>query len=302
MKLPLLRIFISAIIAVIVSAAPQEMPSPSSYSRIAAATVPSDFRSTVDIQPTPIPELRRQLKRQTSDSLGWNNPSTCNIGVCAAFDICTVFTSDGLRANTATGMCCESVGACSSFHVCIDYSSHSFSTLSAGAVQSGTGYCGTSYPYCRSTYYGYGWGSGTFLYIACGKISSAALSTLNPSWKLYVDETNPGKGPMSTITINPQTNVSSPPSIGATLTPTSTPIPYKLSAGAIAGIVIGSIVIIALSVVGIMVVQSRLRRSDQMQPGIAPFQEKEVVPPYHNNVHQSAAYPSARQPGPEVGY
>lgn len=107
MKFHLLPIFISAFLAVIVWAAPQEIPSPSSYPRIAVSTVSSDFWSTVDMQPTPMPELRKQLKRQVSDSLGWNNPSTCNLGVCDATEYCTVFTSDGLRANTATGGCCE---------------------------------------------------------------------------------------------------------------------------------------------------------------------------------------------------
>jgi hypothetical protein len=60
------------------------------------------------MQPTPIPELRRQLRRQVSDSLGWNNPSTCNVGVCDGLTdtYCTVFAGDRLRAETVTGICC----------------------------------------------------------------------------------------------------------------------------------------------------------------------------------------------------
>jgi hypothetical protein len=91
------------------SAAPQEMPSPCSYPRVTTSTVHFDdgVPSTVDIQPTPMPELRRQLRRQASDSLGWNNPSTCNVGICNDSDsYCTVFPGNGLRDETVTGVCC----------------------------------------------------------------------------------------------------------------------------------------------------------------------------------------------------
>jgi len=89
---------------------PQAMPSPYSYPRIATSTTYTtfhDLRAKI-IEPTSIPELRRQLKRQNSpfDTLGWKDPSTCNVGVCDSGTRSTVFVSDGVRANTVTGVCC----------------------------------------------------------------------------------------------------------------------------------------------------------------------------------------------------
>jgi hypothetical protein len=106
---PLLTL--SGIVAVLapplVLAAPQEIPSPSSYPRLATSTMHTDDDggpNAVDMQPTPVPELRKHLRRQASDSLGWNNPSTCNVGICRGY--CTVFSGDGLRDETVTGVCC----------------------------------------------------------------------------------------------------------------------------------------------------------------------------------------------------
>ena len=93
------------------SAAPQEIPSPCSYPRLAASTINSNGGGapiTVDMQPTPTPELQRLLRRQMSDSLGWNNPAACNVGVCDIFTSvsCTAFAESELRAETVTGACC----------------------------------------------------------------------------------------------------------------------------------------------------------------------------------------------------
>jgi hypothetical protein len=112
MKIHPLLILSGVIVTVLIPpfalAAPQELPSPCSYPRVATSTVHFDdgVPSSVDIQPTPIPELRRQLRRQESDSLGWNDPSTCNVGVCDG-TYCTVFAGNGLRDETVTGVCCS---------------------------------------------------------------------------------------------------------------------------------------------------------------------------------------------------
>jgi hypothetical protein len=58
------------------------------------------------MEPTQIPELRRQLRRQASDSLGWNDLSTRYVGVCEDSD-CTVFSGQGLRDEIVTGICCR---------------------------------------------------------------------------------------------------------------------------------------------------------------------------------------------------
>ncbi|KAF8541735.1 hypothetical protein BDD12DRAFT_908417 [Trichophaea hybrida] len=258
-----LPIFGGVVLAVIASA----MPSPSSYPRTAISTI-SSHPQTVDIPPTPAPELRRQV----TDTLGWSDPSTCNVGVCAINRYCIVFTSDGLRANTATGMCCgQARSNCPSMHVCVPYSSHSLGPLLSNSnyrVIDGTQYCGTSYRECMTVYYEYGWGLGTFLLMNCA--TSAVLTTYrNPSWMLYATETNPAKGPMPTI-ISSSTSTSSTatsqPQTSAAPTPTSTGKGTGLPIGAIAGIAIGGIVAIGLCIVGIMLLRSRLRSNNEPPP------------------------------------
>jgi hypothetical protein len=112
MKIHPYLILSGVIVAVLVppfaSAAPQEVPSPCSYPWVPTSTVHFNdgVPSPVDMQPTPIPELRRQLRRQVSNSLGWNDPSTCNVGVCTD-SYCTVFAGDGLSDETVTGVCCR---------------------------------------------------------------------------------------------------------------------------------------------------------------------------------------------------
>jgi len=103
-------VIVAVLVPPFASATPQEMPSPCLYPWIPTSTIHFNdgVPSSVDMQPTPIPELRRQLRRQVSDSLGWNNPSTCNVGVCdsSADTYCTVFAQEGLRDETVTGLCC----------------------------------------------------------------------------------------------------------------------------------------------------------------------------------------------------
>ncbi|KAF8541778.1 hypothetical protein BDD12DRAFT_945564 [Trichophaea hybrida] len=281
MKLYRKYLFSAILIVSLPSAAVHEIPSsPSSYPRIATSTEASAFLTTVDIPPTLIPEL---LIRQVSDSLGWNNPSTCNVGICPLTRNCIVFTSDGIRANTVTGMCCD-IG-------------------------------GPTYRYCYSDFYEYGWGLGTFLRLGCQKSYSELITTRNPSWYLYATEANPAKGPMPTVTMDTMGNREKSSTIArsesqrSTTVQTASPaVPVKsnnLPIGAIAGIVIGSIIAIGLCVVGIMVLLSKLRRANQAQRGIASFQSKEPIPPkfvYDNGAHQSATYPSPQQPVSPVRY
>ncbi|KAF8531423.1 hypothetical protein BDD12DRAFT_810888 [Trichophaea hybrida] len=214
------RVLIGAVLAVIVRAAPQDMPSPSSYPRIATSTVPSDFRSIIDMQPTPIPELRKQLKRQASDSLGWNDPLTCNVGVCLSDGTCTVFASDGLRASTATGVCCAISAQCEPGTVCVEYSSHRLTSVASYSMVDGSWLCGSTQPYCSSIYFQYGWGLGTFLYMACGSGSAVRSTSRNSSWKLYATETNPAKGPMPSETLSAVTSKDTP---STTVTPSPPP-------------------------------------------------------------------------------
>ncbi|KAF8538094.1 hypothetical protein BDD12DRAFT_886083 [Trichophaea hybrida] len=315
MKLYRKYLFSAILIVSLLSAAAHKIPSsPSSYPRIATSTEASAFRTTVDIPPTRIPEL---LKRQVSDSLGWNNPSTCNVGICPSTRSCIVFTSDGIRATTVTGMCCNIGGNCPSMHACLPYSNHTMpmSTDSNYMVISGTQYCGSTYPYCYSSFYEYGWGLGTFLALGCQNSYSELITTRNPSWYLYATEANPAKGPMPTITTDTMRNkeksltiVESESLRSTNVQTASPPVPVKrdhLPIGPIAGIVIGSIVAIGLCAVGIMVLLSKLRRADQAQGGIAPFQSKEPISPtfvYDNGAHQSATYPSPQQPVSPVRY
>jgi hypothetical protein len=92
----------------------------------------------------------------------------------------------------------------------------------------------------------YGYGQGTFLNLHCANISYSTTSR-NPSWALYASETNPAKGPMPTII------------------PSSTKKSNALSAGAIAGIVIGSIIAVGLAVAAITVIWFKLRKTNSAQ-------------------------------------
>ncbi|KAF8241504.1 hypothetical protein K440DRAFT_642199 [Wilcoxina mikolae CBS 423.85] len=65
-------------------------------------TTPATHTTSGYIPATPPPDLRRRASSTTN--LGWLDPSTCNIGICTLPNyFCTVFKSDGVRANTATG-------------------------------------------------------------------------------------------------------------------------------------------------------------------------------------------------------
>ncbi|KAF8532999.1 hypothetical protein BDD12DRAFT_810527 [Trichophaea hybrida] len=266
------------------SAAPQEMLSPCSYPRLAASTVHSNCDgapSTVDMQPTPTQELR-MLRRQTSDSLGWNDPSTCNVGICDTFTsaTCTVYSGHGLRAETVTGVCCAIGRICTPNSV------------------------GSSYPYCYSLYYQYGYGLGTFLSINCAA-AFLRSTTRNPSWALYASELNPAKGPMPTMTPSsmetPSELVKTAPSSTA---PTPPPPSLAVSAGksnalpvgAIAGTIIGSIFAIALAVMAIMVILFKLRKANSNSQVMLQFQPKESKSPaqvYSGSAAQSSHMASA---------
>jgi cell division protein FtsN len=68
-----------------------------------------------------------------------------------------------------------------------------------------------------------------------------------------------------------------------------------MSTGAVAGIAIGGTVVIVLGVVAIMVVRSKLRKSNPPTEVMSPFQPKEPLSPtpaYTN----STVYPSTQQP------
>lgn len=85
----------------------QPAASPSSYPTITSSTAPYNGVTAQNIRPTAIPELRhRHLRRQESDSLGWNDPKACNIGVCSPTDHCTVLASESPQDSIVTGACC----------------------------------------------------------------------------------------------------------------------------------------------------------------------------------------------------
>ncbi|KAF8241502.1 hypothetical protein K440DRAFT_665294 [Wilcoxina mikolae CBS 423.85] len=192
---------------------PPQIPAPSSYPRIATSTLLSDsLPVTVHMQPTPTPELRR---RQVSDSLGWNDPSTCNVGVCTrSIDRCIVFKSDGLRADTATGVCCVFILSLIVaaaivllyIHACRTVVTHFL--LEQILTEQYTVWT-PDFPYCVSRYIKYGWGLGTFLRIGCHRSNPLVTTYVNPSWELYITETNPAKGPIPTTTTNIETTASS---------------------------------------------------------------------------------------------
>ncbi|KAF8529786.1 hypothetical protein BDD12DRAFT_903749 [Trichophaea hybrida] len=293
------------------SAVPEEISLPCSYSRLAALTVHSECdgaSSTVDMQAIPTPELRK-LRRQTLDSLGWNDPSTCNVGICDAITAvtCAVYSGHGLRAETVTGACCAIGSICTSRSVCVPYTSHSFSTLARAAVTDGTAYCGSSYPYCYSLYYQYGYGLGTFLYLDCAD-TTVRTTMRNPSWALYASETNPAKGPMPTTT--PISTEISSDLVEAAPSPTAPTLPppslsrsteerNPLPVGAIAGIVIGSIIAIALAVTAIMVIWFKFRKANSNLQVMSQFQPKESISPapvYYGSTPQSA---QIRAPPPQ---
>jgi len=101
--LSLSGVIASALASPYESATPHDLPSLCLYPRVPTATVhfDDDVPNSKDMQPTPKPENRRQLRRQAPDSLGWNDPSTCNLGICDSYadTYCTVLpeTYYGLR-------------------------------------------------------------------------------------------------------------------------------------------------------------------------------------------------------------
>ncbi|KAF8541737.1 hypothetical protein BDD12DRAFT_828341 [Trichophaea hybrida] len=55
--------------------------------------------------PTVTPDLRRR-QASVTDTLGWSDSSTCNIGVCDSGQYCTVFSAAPLANVAAQGVCC----------------------------------------------------------------------------------------------------------------------------------------------------------------------------------------------------
>ncbi|KAF8541738.1 hypothetical protein BDD12DRAFT_828344 [Trichophaea hybrida] len=223
--------------------------------------------------PTHIPDLRR---RQTTDTLGWSDPATCNVGVCDSGQYCTVFTSSS-SASIIPGVCCAKSRICSSMTSCIDNTAHLMSSISLGIYSGGTVFCGTSFPYCSSRYFQYGYGLGTFLEIDCWKTrdGAAEITILNPSWRLYATHTAPEKGPLPTTTYEIPSSSFSLSSSGPPATSTEILLSSfvtagnskpPIQAGTIAGIAIGCIAVVALCVVGILLLWSKLKRVSSVRP------------------------------------
>ncbi|KAF8534997.1 hypothetical protein BDD12DRAFT_983553 [Trichophaea hybrida] len=289
-------------------------PSPSSHPNIAPSTSPGSFTacdqcntrfSTRALQP----ELRRrQIRRQLSDSLGWDEPLACNIGICTTDQYCTVFEVQSLRDSIATGACCYSTETCTSRSTCLHYTSHTFSNVTAVTYSGGTMFCGVLWPQCSISYVQYGYGLGTLVEVNCWNGTSGPVTTTfrNPSWKLYAVETNPSKGPKPTMQITSTEPESS--SSTSSSRPTAVPtIPalqeqkgFSLPIGAIAGIIIGSIVLIVIGIMVVIAFRHKLRHSNRGV--IQPFQTKELVPtspaPVYTN---SMGYQSPHQPVYQTG-
>ena len=159
-------------------------------------------------------------------------------------------------------------------------------------------------------YYQYGYGLGTFFYLDCGDIS-VSTTTRNPSWALYASETNPAKGPMPTTTPSstetPSDLVKAAPSstAPAPLSPALAAKSNSLSGGTIAGIIIGSIIAIALAVAAIMVIWFKLRTANSNPQVVSQFQPKVSMSPapvYSSSGPQSPqtpVWPSPQQPAPK---
>jgi len=83
-------------------------PRPSPISPHISATSYAAHSAYPDLAPTPIPELRLRdvNERRQLDTLGMNDPSTCNVGVCASSLYCTVFGDNPITASTVMGLCC----------------------------------------------------------------------------------------------------------------------------------------------------------------------------------------------------
>ncbi|KAF8241505.1 hypothetical protein K440DRAFT_642200 [Wilcoxina mikolae CBS 423.85] len=240
--------------------------------------------------PTRIPDLRR---RQTTDTLGWSDPSTCNVGVCDSGQYCTVFTSSTsasivpgrenlllpniMPRQHRTPNVVRFPRYIFRWHsVLVPPFSHPASPRFLLTENSGT-----SFPYCSSRYFQYGYGLGTFLELDCWKTRNGAAETtiLNPSWRLYATHTEPEKGPL------PTTTYEIPSSTAESSTPPATSTQVLLSslvqagnnkptmqAGTIAGIAIGCIVSVALCAVGILLLWARLRRV----PSVPPPQQQAI--------------------------
>ncbi|KAF8244634.1 hypothetical protein K440DRAFT_635857 [Wilcoxina mikolae CBS 423.85] len=316
------------------------MPSPSPYS-IASSTIPTKQGGIACagryVQPTPVPELRRRQQ-----SLGWNDPPTCNVGVCDSGQYCTVFATESARGDFVKGVCCAKYVVDISdglvryrlIHLIVGeyvhllhhastkrrtpraqyrwgctqaarYSGHISLTSSVRNKIDILSYSGTSFPFCSSRYFQYGYGFGTFIDLDCWKtrLPPNELSTtiLNPSWKLYAVNTNPEKGPLPTTTFTDlSTSVPTSVETSAVQTETSTSSPNltilvpqsggtkAIPAGTIASIAIGCIGALALCAVAVMLVWFMLRaHNPPPPPPPPPTQEHHYVywPVYNYGWH-----------------
>ncbi|KAF8541754.1 hypothetical protein BDD12DRAFT_828304 [Trichophaea hybrida] len=281
-------------------------PSPSYYPHIASTSrdTPS---ACLNIAPTPVPELRHRnlQQRQVPDSLGWNDPLTCNVGVCASSLYCTVFGTPSAVTDAVVGVCCVAGPSCPLRTSCVDLASHTISTIGTqlAVYTNGTIFCGTSYPYCSSRFVKYGYGLGTFVDVDCynKQIGQMTNTVLNPSWRLYATETNPAKGPRPSITYTTESTTapsSSMTASTATAAPTATASPGKqgLSTGAIAGIAVGGIATIALCVLAVIAVRHFLKAPTPPPPAPMVYQEKQQpMSPAPVYTQQQGYYPPEQQ-------
>ncbi|KAF8542152.1 hypothetical protein BDD12DRAFT_826380 [Trichophaea hybrida] len=281
-------------------------PSPSPCLTIAPFTASNGVRTSQFITPTAQPELRpRFLRRQLSGSLdlGTNDPSTCNVGVCAKGTYCTVFRGFSIDAALVTGLCLANGARLTSFTECQDYTSTSRGEIISrptGQIISGTSFCGPAYPYCSSRYVQTGYGIGTFLWRDCWNNTGAEFSTiLNPSWRLYADASLTESISSGTSVTSSGTSATSSNTVGSAV---SSPVESSaskrttLSPSAIAGLSIGCIIAATLGVAGIMVVWSKTHKQAEVRnEGLLG---KGSTPMYYSGTPQEAAgvYPYTGQP------
>ncbi|KAF8253326.1 hypothetical protein K440DRAFT_679272 [Wilcoxina mikolae CBS 423.85] len=242
----------SAVLIPTTQSAPQLTPSPGGSPATLLSTeslLQNSFTRGNNLVPTSPPKFNKA----ETDTLGWNDPETCNVGVCSRDSYCTVFGINQI-SSLALGVCCDSA-TCLSRTECVDYQSHSM-TVDLETAVSGTLFCANSSRYCLTEFVQSGYGYSTFVNLICDSTSgyyNGTTTAFNPSWWLYTS------GPETT-------------SIPTT---TYTPIPdaagSQLSGRSIAGISICSIITAAVCVVVIIVVWIKLRwRGLQLIPPGTP--------------------------------
>lgn len=245
------------------------------------------------ITPPPIPHPHALRPRSTPDLL-LDDPSACNIGLCAPSSYCTVFATSINASLPALGACCHSTASCYHRTGCVPYASHRYGE--EGTVTNGVEYCPKSAGECLDDWWEFGYKTGVLRMNLCVEEGYGETTMLNPSWRWYEEaastmtSASEGESRSSTVMEGTETEQSAVEKATTSASvekeePTETPQKQEgssgdqLGVGATVGMAVGIIVAGGIVVGGILWVVLRQKRKMKAVAAVGMTRSLQSPPP-----------------------